>query len=68
MGERLLLHEYSLSGNCYKVRLTAAILGLHLDRREYDIMNGGTRTSRVPEVRECQWAHSRASGWRSLYP
>ena len=27
-GERLILHEYSASGNCYKVRLTAALLGL----------------------------------------
>ena len=44
MTERLLLHEFSLSGNCYKVRLTAALVGVHLDRREYDIMNGETRT------------------------
>jgi len=42
--ERLLLHEYSASGNCYKVRLTAALLGLPLERREYDILNGETRT------------------------
>jgi glutathione S-transferase len=45
MTERLLLHEYSASGNCYKVRLTAAIVGRKLDRREYDIMNGETRTN-----------------------
>ena len=44
MTERLVLHEFSLSGNCYKVRLTAALIGVHLDRREYDIMNGETRT------------------------
>ena len=44
MAERLVLHEYSLSGNCYKVRLTAALLNLHIERREYDIMNGETRT------------------------
>ncbi len=43
--ERLLLHEYSASGNCYKVRLTAAILGVHLERREYDIVKGETRTA-----------------------
>ena len=43
--ERLVLHEYSASGNCYKVRLTAALLGLPLERREYDIMKGETRTS-----------------------
>jgi glutathione S-transferase len=40
----LLLHEYAASGNCYKVRLTAAIAGVHLERREYDIMTGATRT------------------------
>jgi glutathione S-transferase len=44
MSERLLLHEYSQSGNCYKIRLTAALLGLPLERREYDIMKGETRT------------------------
>ena len=43
-GERLILHEYSASGNCYKVRLTAALLGLTLERREYDILKGETRT------------------------
>ena len=42
--ERLVLHEYSASGNCYKVRLTAALLGLALERREYDILKGETRT------------------------
>jgi len=40
----LILHEYSASGNCYKVRLAAAMVGKHLDRREYDIMKGETRT------------------------
>ncbi|HYI40093.1 MAG TPA: glutathione S-transferase family protein [Allosphingosinicella sp.] len=40
----LILHEYSQSGNCYKIRLTAALLGLTLERREYDIMSGATRT------------------------
>ena len=44
MTERLILHEYALSGNCYKIRLTAALLGLALERREYDIMTGETRT------------------------
>jgi glutathione S-transferase len=44
MTEQLVLHEYAASGNCYKVRLTAAIVGVHLDRREYDIMKGETRT------------------------
>ena len=44
MTEQLILHEYAASGNCYKVRLTAAIVGTHLERREYDIMKGETRT------------------------
>jgi glutathione S-transferase len=44
MTDNLILHEYAQSGNCYKIRLTAAHLGLTLDRREYDIMKGETRT------------------------
>lgn len=44
MMERLVLHEYAASGNCYKIRLTAALLGLAVERREYDIMKGETRT------------------------
>ena len=42
--ERLVLHEYARSGNCYKIRLTAAHVGATLERREYDIMRGETRT------------------------
>jgi glutathione S-transferase len=42
--DRLILHEDRRSGNCYKIRLTAALLGLALERREYDIMKGETRT------------------------
>jgi glutathione S-transferase len=44
MTERLVLHEHAASGNCYKVRLTAALVGAQLERREYDIMKGETRT------------------------
>jgi len=44
MDQKLILHEYTQSGNCYKIRLTAALLGLPLQRREYDIMKGETRT------------------------
>jgi glutathione S-transferase len=40
----LALHEYAQSGNCYKIRLTASLLGLPLERREYDILKGETRT------------------------
>jgi glutathione S-transferase len=42
--EHLILHEFALSGNCYKIRLTAAHVGAAVDRREYDIMKGETRT------------------------
>lgn len=42
--DRLILHEDPLSGNCYKIRLTAALLGLPLERRFYDIRKGETRT------------------------
>ncbi|HWT12986.1 MAG TPA: glutathione S-transferase family protein [Allosphingosinicella sp.] len=44
MMERLILHEYAPSGNCYKVRLTAALLGVPLERLGYDILKGETRT------------------------
>jgi len=44
MTERLTLHEYAPSGNCYKIRLTAALLGIPLERRGYDILKGETRT------------------------
>lgn len=41
---RIALHEYAASGNCYKIRLTAALLGLRMERVEYDILKGETRT------------------------
>jgi len=44
MTDKLVLHEFSESGNCYKVRLTAALADKTIERREYDIMNGETRT------------------------
>ena len=44
MSEQLVLQEYSASGNCYKVRLTAALVGKPIERRDYDIMKGETRT------------------------
>jgi glutathione S-transferase len=44
MTEKLVLHEDPRSGNCYKVKLTAALVGQALERREYDIMKGETRT------------------------
>jgi glutathione S-transferase len=44
MTDPPILHEYSQSGNCYKIRLTAALLGVPIERREYDIQKGETRT------------------------
>lgn len=41
----VVLHEYALSGNCYKIRLTAAHVGMPLERRQYDILKGETRTA-----------------------
>jgi len=45
MPEQFILHEDPRSGNCYKIKLTAALLGLPLETRQYDIMKGETRTS-----------------------
>lgn len=42
--EKLTLHEYAPSGNCYKIRLTAALLGVPIERRHYDILKSETRT------------------------
>ena len=44
MTATLTLHQYAQSANCYKIWLTAAHLGIALDRREYDILKGETRT------------------------
>jgi len=44
VADALTLHEDPRSGNCYKIRLTAALLGLPLATRRYDIMKRETRT------------------------
>lgn len=44
MVEQLTLHEDPRSGNCYKIKLAAALLGIALNLREYDIIQGETRT------------------------
>lgn len=41
----LILHECAPSGNCYKIRLTAALTGTAIERRGYDILAGETRTA-----------------------
>ena len=50
MTDKLVLHEDARSGNCYKIRLTAALLGLSLEVRDYDIMAGETRTREFLET------------------
>jgi glutathione S-transferase len=40
----MILHQQAESGNCYKIRLTAALLGTPIELRDYDIMKGETRT------------------------
>jgi len=42
--EELTLHEDPRSGNCYKIRLTASLLRIPLVCKEYDILQGETRT------------------------
>jgi len=44
LSDRLILHEQMESGNCYKIRLTAALLEMPIELREYDITKGETRT------------------------
>ncbi|MBA4052973.1 MAG: glutathione S-transferase [Erythrobacter sp.] len=44
MADTLTLHEDPRSGNCFKIKLTAALLGLPLACKAYDIMRGETRT------------------------
>jgi glutathione S-transferase len=44
VSEALILHEDPRSGNCYKVALTAALVGVPIERKQYDIVKGETRT------------------------
>ncbi|URW76068.1 glutathione S-transferase family protein [Sphingomonas donggukensis] len=44
MSAAIILHEYAASGNCWKIRATAALAGVAIERREYDIVRGETRT------------------------
>lgn len=50
MAEVLTLHEDPCSGNCYKIKLTAALLGLPLEIKQYDILKGETRTAEFLET------------------
>lgn len=42
--DSLTLHEQHNSGNCYKIRLTAAFLGINLKLVQYDVRKGESRT------------------------
>ena len=42
--DELVLHEDPRSGNCYKIALTAALLGIPLEFKRYDILRAETRT------------------------
>jgi len=42
--EKLILHEDPISGNCYKIKLTAALLGLRMECRAYSVLKAETRT------------------------
>jgi glutathione S-transferase len=46
----LRLHDYSASGNCYKVRLLLAQLGLEYERVPVDIFGGDTLTDEYARV------------------
>ncbi|WP_435419167.1 glutathione S-transferase family protein [Parerythrobacter aurantius] len=50
MTEDLTLHEDPRSGNCYKIKLTAALLGLPMATRQYDILKGETHTPQFLET------------------
>jgi glutathione S-transferase len=42
--EKLILHEDPISGNCYKIKLTAALLRLRMECRAYSVLKAETRT------------------------
>jgi glutathione S-transferase len=44
------LHDYASSGNCYKVRLALAQLGIPYERVPVDIFDGGTLTEEFGEL------------------
>lgn len=46
----MLLYDSAISGNCYKVRLLAALLGLALERREVDVVDRSGRLELLGEL------------------
>ncbi len=45
----LLLHDNIESGNAYKVRLLLSLLGIAFETKQYDVVNGETRTKEYLE-------------------
>jgi glutathione S-transferase len=46
----MLLYNSQVSGNCYKVRLLAAHLGLHYERREVDVVDRSNRAELLGDL------------------
>ena len=46
----LRLHDYAASGNCYKIRLLLAQLGLEYERVPVDIFGGDTLTDEYAKI------------------
>jgi len=44
MSKQFILHQDALSANCYKIKLTAALLDIPLEKRNYSILEGDTQT------------------------
>lgn len=44
-----ILHDEPLSPNCYKIKLTASLLGQELDLKQYSVLKGETRTAEFLE-------------------
>ncbi|KAF2716906.1 glutathione S-transferase-like protein [Polychaeton citri CBS 116435] len=44
--QELVLHEDPFSGNCYKIRLTASLVGANISTVSYNLAAGETRTAR----------------------
>ncbi len=64
----LVLHEDPVSGNGYKIRLTAALLGIPLERRLLRHHQGRDAHRTVPGRDRCQWPHPGAAGGNRFLP
>ncbi|SIS69362.1 glutathione S-transferase family protein [Paracoccus saliphilus] len=50
----LLLYDFHLSGNCHKIRVFAAILGLPLELKNVQVLDGETRTEDFYQISPMQ--------------